>query len=102
MTRDTNVAELTQEDRNDLALASTSSLHFYERIRQVRGSKAMIADGALSDLFLGSDIGDLPELEATFLRSGEEMDKLLKRNPGNPDVTQVMTAHAERKTKLGL
>jgi len=97
-----DVPELIPEDRNDLALASTSSLHFYERIRQVRGSRAMIADGTLSDLFLGSDIGDVEELEATFVRSGDEMRKILERNPDNPEVAQVLMSHEERRQALGL
>jgi len=93
---------LSAEDRNDLALASTSSLYFYERIRQVRGSKAMIADGTLGDLFLGSDIGDLPELQATFLRSGEEMLKLLERNPGDGEIAQALSSHEARRQALDL
>ena len=100
--RDGGLAELSQNDRNDLALASTSSLHFYERIRQVRGSKAMIADGTLSDLFLGSDIGDLPELEATFIRSGDEMNRILRKNPENTEVTQALISHEERRANLAL
>jgi hypothetical protein len=102
MKQGTDVAELSTEDRNDLALASTSSLHFYERIRQVRGSRAMIADGTLGNLFLGSELGDLSELEATFLRSGDEMEKLLAKNPADPDVTQVLTSHQARRAALGL
>ena len=93
---------LSAEDRNDLALASTSSLHFYERIRQVRGSKAMIADGTLSDLFLGSDIGDLSKLQATFLRSGEEMLRLLERNPGDGEIAQALSSHEARRQALEL
>ena len=102
MNRGSKITDLSPEDRNSLALASKSSLHFYERIRQVRRSKAEIDAGTLDDVFLGSDIGDLPELEATFLRSGDEMEKLLLGNPGDPDIIQVITAHDERREKLGL
>jgi hypothetical protein len=98
----TATAGLSAHDRNSLALASKSSLHFYERIRQVRGSKAEIAAGTLDDILLGSDIGDLPELEATFLRSGDEIAKLLIEAPGDPDIVQVLNAHDERRAKLRL
>jgi hypothetical protein len=93
---------MTKEDCNDLAIASKSSLHFYERIRHVRGARAMIANGTLSDVFLGTEVGDLPELEATFLRSGEEMRKLLERNPDDADVAQVYASHEDRRANLEL
>jgi hypothetical protein len=93
---------MTTEERNSLAVAASCSLHFCERIRQVRDPKVMVAAGTLGELFPGSESGDLPELEATFLRSGDEMQKLLEEHPGDPDITEALLAHDGRKTLLGL
>jgi hypothetical protein len=51
------------------------------------------------DEFSLLDAGALDDL---FLRSGEEMEKLRAGNPGDPDIIQVLTAHDERREKLGL
>jgi hypothetical protein len=93
---------MTPENRSDLAASSDGSLALYERIRQVRESRALVAAGTLDDFVLGNEIGNLPELEASLLRFGDDLRELQALNPGDPDIVQALHSHEARKTALGL
>ena len=93
---------MTSDDRNNLGIASSSSLHFYERIRRLRESKALVEAGRFDEIQLGSDVGNEPELEATFLRSGIEIQKLLAIYPSDRDIIQALVSHDARAVDLGL